>query len=75
MARKNPHAVALGKLGGPKGGRARAENLSKEEMSAIGRMGGLVGGQARANALSAKRRREIAQKAAAARWGGKQKAG
>jgi len=69
MARKNPHAVALGKLGGPKGGRARAQNLSKEELSAIGRMGGEVGGKARAEKLSARRRREIAQIAAAARWG------
>jgi len=42
---KNPAAVALGKLGGPKGGRARAK------------------------ALSAARRREIAAKAARARWG------
>lgn len=25
-AGKNPHAVALGKIAGPKGGRARAEN-------------------------------------------------
>lgn len=41
---KNPHAVALGKLGGPKGGPARAK------------------------ALSAERRREIALKAARARW-------
>jgi len=41
---KNPAAVALGKLGGPKGGAARAQ------------------------ALSASRRREIAQKAARARW-------
>ena len=41
---KNPAAVALGKLGGAKGGRARAANLS------------------------ASRRREIAQKAARARW-------
>lgn len=41
---KNPAAVALGKLGGAKGGRARAE------------------------ALSPKRRREIAHKAAKARW-------
>lgn len=41
---KNPHAVALGKLGGTKGGPARAEKLS------------------------ASRRREIARKAAAARW-------
>jgi hypothetical protein len=41
---KNPAAVALGKLGGAKGGNARAAKLS------------------------AKKRREIAKKAAAARW-------
>lgn len=41
---KNPAAVALGRLGGLKGGRARAEKLSKE------------------------RRKEIAKKAAEARW-------
>lgn len=42
---KNPAAVALGKLGGRKGGKARAQRLSADE------------------------RREIAKKAAAARWG------
>jgi len=41
---KNPHAVALAKLGAAKGGRRRAEKLSPE------------------------RRREIARKAAEARW-------
>jgi hypothetical protein len=41
---KNPAAVALGRLGGLKGGKARAEKLS------------------------AKRRKEIAQKAAQSRW-------
>ena len=41
---KNPAAVALGKLGGSKGGRARAARLSPE------------------------RRKEIAQRAAEARW-------
>jgi hypothetical protein len=41
---KNPAAVALGRLGGLKGGKARAEKLSS------------------------RRRREIAQNAAAARW-------
>ena len=41
---KNPAAVALGKLGGKKGGLARAKKLT------------------------AKRRSEIAKKAAAARW-------
>jgi len=32
---KNPAAVALGRLGGLKGGKARAETLSKTERSAI----------------------------------------
>lgn len=41
---KNPAAVALGRLGGLKGGKARAKKLSPE------------------------RRKEIAQKAAMARW-------
>jgi hypothetical protein len=41
---KNPAAVALGRLGGLKGGKARAARLTKEQ------------------------RREIAKKAAAARW-------
>jgi hypothetical protein len=44
-AGKNPAAVALGKLGGAKGGAARAA------------------------ALSPRRRKAIAKKAAAARWG------
>jgi hypothetical protein len=42
--KKNPAAVELGRLGGKKGGKARAEKLTPE------------------------RRREIAKKAAAARW-------
>ena len=41
---KDPAAVAMGKRGGPKSGKARAEKLSPE------------------------RRREIARKAAEARW-------
>jgi hypothetical protein len=41
---KNPAAVALGKLGGPKGGKARWKGVPK------------------------KKRSEIAQKAARARW-------
>lgn len=41
---KNPAAVALGKLGGAKGGKSRASSLSSS------------------------RRREIASRAAAARW-------
>lgn len=42
---KNPHAVALGRLGGKKGGPARAKKLTPDQ------------------------RREIARKAAKARWG------
>jgi len=41
---KNPHAVALGRLGGQKGGKARAKKLS------------------------ARKRKQIAKKAARARW-------
>lgn len=43
-ADKNPNAVALGRLGGLKGGKARAKKLSPEK------------------------RKEIARKAAQARW-------
>lgn len=46
VKQKNPAAVELGRLGGKKGGPARAEKLS------------------------AKRRKEIARNAAAARWAG-----
>lgn len=45
---KNPHAVALGRLGGLKGGKARAEKLSP------------------------RKRKEIAKKAAQARWNKKE---
>ena len=36
---KNPHAVALGRLGGQKGGRARSKKLSKGERKRIAMMG------------------------------------
>jgi hypothetical protein len=35
--RKNPHAVALGRKGGKKGGPARAAKMTKEERSASAR--------------------------------------
>lgn len=34
---KNPNAVALGRLGGKKGGKARAEKLTAEQRSEIAR--------------------------------------
>ena len=57
--KKNPHAQALGALGG----KARAENLSDDQLAEIGSKGG----KARAERLSAARRREIAELAVAAR--------
>lgn len=33
--KKNPHAVALGRLGGQKGGKARAEKLSQSRRRKI----------------------------------------
>jgi hypothetical protein len=41
--------------------------------ASLGRLGGLKGGPARAHKLSARQRREIAIKAARARWGNKKK--
>jgi len=61
---KNPHAVALGRLGGKR----RSEVLSAEERHDIATQGGLVGGRARAEALTKARRSEIARKAVEARW-------
>jgi len=37
VSTKNPHAVALGRLGAQKGGRARAEKLTPEQRSDIAR--------------------------------------
>jgi hypothetical protein len=34
---KNPHAMALGKMGGSKGGKVRAARLTSEERSASAR--------------------------------------
>jgi hypothetical protein len=39
-AHKNPHAVALGSLGGKRGGPARAKALSKKERTDIARKAG-----------------------------------
>jgi len=48
------------------GGETRQKNPAAV---ALGRLGGLKGGKARADKLSAKRRKEIAKKAAEVRWG------
>ena len=41
----------------------------KKAAAALGRLGGLKGGKARAASLTPEKRKEIAQKAAARRWG------
>lgn len=69
VKQKNPAAVALGKLGGRKGGVARMGGLSAAERIALARSGGEKGGNARAASLTPEQRRETARKAAAARWG------
>ena len=62
--KKNPAAVALGRLGGLKGGRARAQKLSAERRSEIARNASLI----RMKKTSAKRRSEIARNAVMTRW-------
>ena len=37
MTKKNPHAVALGRMGGSKGGKLRAAKLTPEQRSEIAR--------------------------------------
>jgi len=39
---KNPHAVALGRLGGKKGGKARADNMTPEERREAARLAALA---------------------------------
>jgi hypothetical protein len=45
---KNPAAVALGRLGGKKGGKARAEKLSPDQRKEIARLGAVTRWQKRA---------------------------
>ena len=66
--KKNPAAVALGRLGGKKGGKSRMESMTAEERQEFARSGGEAGGKARAETLSPARRKAIAKAAAAARW-------
>jgi hypothetical protein len=61
---KNPAAVALGKLGAKKGGRARALMLTGEERQEIASKGG----KARHKSMTPEERSASARKAAQARW-------
>jgi hypothetical protein len=42
MKQKNPHAVALGKMGGSKGGKKRAAKLTPEQRSSSARNAALA---------------------------------
>lgn len=66
---KNPAAVALGKLGGPKGGRARMAQMTAEERSEFARQGG----KASRGKLTPEQRSEIARKAGLAGGRGRKK--
>lgn len=48
-----------------------AENTKPDAVNSDRRKGGLKGGKARAKSLSPEKRKEIAEKAAASRWGKK----
>jgi hypothetical protein len=65
---KDPNVIAAGILAKITG---EAEPAAEKNPAAValGRLGGLKGGKARANSLTAKKRSEIAKKAAQARWG------
>jgi len=54
-----------------KGKSAKKKDLPEKNPAAValGRLGGLKGGKARAKKLTAKKRAEIAKKAARSRWG------
>lgn len=60
-------AVYLAALKGCRG--RDEEDVTKSAAEHLGFLGGSLGGRARARKLTPERRREIAQKAAAARWG------
>ena len=68
MAKKNPAAVALGKLGGKIGGKMRMKSMSAAERKEFASKGGKIGGRARAEKLSSRRLSEIGRQAAQARW-------
>jgi len=45
----------------------------RRHLSKLGKKGGPIGGRARMASLTAKQRKELAKKAAAARWNGRKK--
>ena len=59
----NARAVFIAKIA-----TGEVEDVGRDPAKELHRKGGLKGGRARASALSPEKRREVAMKAAAARW-------
>jgi hypothetical protein len=65
MTKVSDAAALLGRLGGRKGGKARAAALTEAQRKKIARKGG----KTRAKNMTAAERSDAASKAARARWG------
>ncbi|MFZ2632621.1 MAG: hypothetical protein WAX48_13645 [Desulfosalsimonadaceae bacterium] len=80
MTKKSKTPIDLNKLAAFIADQATSEATPQEEEKPqknqaaveLGRLGGLKGGKARANKLTPEQRKEIARKAAKARWNKKQ---
>ncbi len=68
MAKRSKKPADVNRLAAAIVNQATSDEEPVSQQVAAGRLGGLKGGKARASKLSAKRRSEIAKKAAAARW-------
>jgi hypothetical protein len=69
--RKDLNQIAANITALTTGTKIKEENAKNPAAVALGRLGGLKGGKARADSLSAAKKKAIAKKAAAARWGKK----
>lgn len=69
---RDPNSMAFNIVAAATGEKAQPADPKKNPAAvALGRLGGLKGGAARAKSLTAKKRSEIAKRAAQARWKGK----
>ena len=68
MKRKDVNEIAFAVVQQAIGLVLRVERGKNSEAMELGRLGGLKGGKARAAILSSKKKKQIAKKAALARW-------
>jgi len=69
MKREHDFSVTAFRVVKEATGQVQPKSAKTFDAKALGRLGGLKGGRVRAERLSPERRREIAVKAASARWG------